>query len=179
MWTTVGRWERTASQMATAALGSGFLGLVFLTNSNLQHLYSNNTQVGTAARGGLRSHFVANRAWKLQVGLVKLLVFGFPGLKALTNILWPLAQVRSANVEANEPVANWWDEKIFHRWKPTTWRHQVEKFLFYMICKNSMGQVLRRHLWGWEGGKPIRLPHHRQWQRHHQPQHCPSGERTF
>ena len=136
-------------------------------------------QVGTAARGGLRSHFVANRAWKSQVGLVKLLVFGFPGLKALTNILWPLAQVRSANVEANEPVANWWDEKIFHRWKPTTWRHQVEKFLFYMICKNSMGQVLRRHLWGWEGGKPIRLPHHRQWQRHHQPQHCPSGERTF
>ena len=45
------------------------------------------TQVGTAARGGLRSHFVANRAWKSQVGLVKLLVFGFPGLKALTNIL--------------------------------------------------------------------------------------------
>ena len=73
--------------MATAALGSGFLGLVFLTNSNLQHLYSNNTQVGTAARGGLRSHFVANRAWKLQVGLVKLLVFGFPGLKVLPNIL--------------------------------------------------------------------------------------------
>ena len=43
MWTTVGRWERTAPQMATAALGSGFLGLVFLTNSNLQHLYSDNT----------------------------------------------------------------------------------------------------------------------------------------
>ena len=71
--------------MATAALGSGLLGLVFFykfpsTTSVLK-------QVGTAARGGLWSHFVANRAWKSQVGLVKLLVFGFPGLKVLPNIL--------------------------------------------------------------------------------------------